>query len=124
MLEAQSAFAEKSAAARQHVLHDTGLLYERDTKKTFSTPKADLAASALRPPVSSASQVAGQSATQETGKDAEEKKPQFDDFALAPALRSRLKAVGFNHAFPIQAASFPFSLAGRDVIARAFTGSS
>jgi len=66
--------------------------------------------------------VATETAEKETKGDQE--KPMFEEFSLAPELIKRLKSVGFDHAFPVQAATFPFSLTGRDVIAKAFTGKS
>lgn len=47
----------------------------------------------------------------------------FEDFPLHPDLQKRLQEVGFQKPFPVQAATFPYSLVGKDVIARAFTGS-
>ncbi|MGW4466584.1 DEAD/DEAH box helicase [Micromonospora sp. NBC_01796] len=43
--------------------------------------------------------------------------------ALAPALRSALVANGITEPFPIQSATLPDSLAGRDVLGRGRTGS-
>ncbi|MBB5209527.1 ATP-dependent RNA helicase DbpA [Chiayiivirga flava] len=50
----------------------------------------------------------------------------MDDFStldLPPALRQAIDALGFTQPTPVQAASLPHVLAGRDVIAQAPTGS-
>ncbi|MEH1012803.1 DEAD/DEAH box helicase [Micromonospora sp. CPCC 206060] len=47
----------------------------------------------------------------------------FTDAALAPALHRELTAQGITDPFPIQAATLPDSLAGRDVLGRGRTGS-
>ncbi|MEV1285726.1 DEAD/DEAH box helicase [Micromonospora sp. NPDC049679] len=47
----------------------------------------------------------------------------FNDFALAPALQTALVANGITEPFPIQTATLPDSLAGRDVLGRGRTGS-
>jgi superfamily II DNA/RNA helicase len=47
----------------------------------------------------------------------------FNDFPLAPALQTALVANGITEPFPIQTATLPDSLAGRDVLGRGRTGS-
>ncbi len=47
----------------------------------------------------------------------------FADLPLAPALLETLSQIDYVRMTPIQAASLPFSLAGRDVLAQAKTGS-
>jgi superfamily II DNA/RNA helicase len=47
----------------------------------------------------------------------------FADAPLAPGLHAALAANGINAPFPIQAATLPDSLAGRDVLGRGRTGS-
>lgn len=47
----------------------------------------------------------------------------FDEFPLAPALLTALRAQGVTQPFPIQAATLPATLAGRDVLGRGRTGS-
>ncbi|MGW0436318.1 DEAD/DEAH box helicase [Micromonospora sp. NPDC003197] len=47
----------------------------------------------------------------------------FADTQLAPALHAALAANGITEPFPIQAATLPDSLAGRDVLGRGRTGS-
>lgn len=47
----------------------------------------------------------------------------FSDVPLAPALQTALAANGITEPFPIQAATLPDSLAGRDVLGRGRTGS-
>jgi superfamily II DNA/RNA helicase len=47
----------------------------------------------------------------------------FTDAPLAPALRTALVANGITEPFPIQSATLPDSLAGRDVLGRGRTGS-
>ncbi|GAA3485898.1 hypothetical protein GCM10018966_104310 [Streptomyces yanii] len=47
----------------------------------------------------------------------------FADLDLPPALLKTLTGLGVNHPFPIQAATLPNSLAGRDVLGRGRTGS-
>ncbi|TDB71980.1 DEAD/DEAH box helicase [Micromonospora sp. KC723] len=49
--------------------------------------------------------------------------PSFAATGLAPALVAELAAQGINDPFPIQAATLPDSLAGRDVLGRGRTGS-
>jgi superfamily II DNA/RNA helicase len=49
--------------------------------------------------------------------------PTFADFGLPTAVVSALAANGIESAFPIQAATLPDSLAGRDVLGRGRTGS-
>ncbi|MFG3599089.1 DEAD/DEAH box helicase [Micromonospora chersina] len=49
--------------------------------------------------------------------------PTFAATGLAPALVTELAAQGINEPFPIQAATLPDSLAGRDVLGRGRTGS-
>ena len=49
--------------------------------------------------------------------------PTFAATGLAPALVSELAAQGISAPFPIQAATIPDSLAGRDVLGRGRTGS-
>jgi ATP-dependent RNA helicase RhlB len=46
----------------------------------------------------------------------------FSDFALHPALLAGTAMAGFSHCTPIQAASLPLALAGRDVAGQAQTG--
>ncbi|MFG2141772.1 DEAD/DEAH box helicase [Streptomyces sp. NPDC048650] len=47
----------------------------------------------------------------------------FDELPLAPALLTALRAQGVSEPFPIQAATLPATLAGRDVLGRGRTGS-
>ena len=47
----------------------------------------------------------------------------FFELELAPALRQGIEAAAYLHMTPVQAASLPAILAGRDVIAQAKTGS-
>ncbi|WP_107066360.1 DEAD/DEAH box helicase [Streptomyces rimosus] len=47
----------------------------------------------------------------------------FDELPLAPALQNALRAQGVTEPFPIQAATLPATLAGRDVLGRGRTGS-
>ncbi|MFF5174714.1 DEAD/DEAH box helicase [Micromonospora sp. NPDC000089] len=49
--------------------------------------------------------------------------PTFAATGLAPALLAELTAQGINEPFPIQSATLPDSLAGRDVLGRGRTGS-
>ncbi|WP_431972762.1 DEAD/DEAH box helicase [Micromonospora haikouensis] len=49
--------------------------------------------------------------------------PSFSATGLAPALLAELTAQGITEPFPIQAATLPDSLAGRDVLGRGRTGS-
>ena len=49
--------------------------------------------------------------------------PAFSTLPLAPAVLDKLRQLGFQQMTPIQARSLPLSLAGRDVIAQAQTGS-
>lgn len=49
--------------------------------------------------------------------------PSFAATGLAPALVAELTAQGITEPFPIQAATLPDSLAGRDVLGRGRTGS-
>ena len=47
----------------------------------------------------------------------------FANLALSPATLANLERLGYHHMTPIQAASLPPALAGRDLIAQAQTGS-
>ncbi|TNY03807.1 DEAD/DEAH box helicase, partial [Escherichia coli] len=47
----------------------------------------------------------------------------FDRLPLSPALLATLGQLGYARMTPIQAASLPLALAGRDVIGEAQTGS-
>ncbi|BBY49221.1 RNA helicase [Mycolicibacterium arabiense] len=49
--------------------------------------------------------------------------PTFSEFGLPTAVVNTLTAAGIEEAFPIQAATLPDSLAGRDVLGRGRTGS-
>ncbi|MDR9440859.1 MAG: DEAD/DEAH box helicase, partial [Halomonas sp.] len=49
--------------------------------------------------------------------------PDFATLSLAPELLANLASLGYDAMTPIQAESLPPMLAGRDVIARAKTGS-
>ncbi|MBQ1015829.1 DEAD/DEAH box helicase, partial [Micromonospora sp. M51] len=49
--------------------------------------------------------------------------PTFAHTGLAPALLTALTAQGLTEPFPIQSATLPDSLAGRDVLGRGRTGS-
>ena len=49
--------------------------------------------------------------------------PAFADLGLSPALIAALNRAGLRTPFPIQAATIPSALAGRDVLGRAATGS-
>jgi hypothetical protein len=117
--------------SRQRILRESTILQgvgvEGKTSPS-STPRADRAAATLKvhppqeKPKSSVEVKPVQVAVKGDVGQTAEVKPQFADFPLAPALQNRLKEVGFAYAFPVQAATFPFSLTGKDVIARAFTG--
>ena len=54
---------------------------------------------------------------------AEDPKPSFDSLGLDPAVLPTLEALGFETPTPIQVAAIPALLSGRDLIARARTGS-
>ncbi|MZG12216.1 DEAD/DEAH box helicase, partial [Streptomyces sp. SID5914] len=47
----------------------------------------------------------------------------FDGLGLPPVLVDAMTALGVTQPFPIQAATLPGALAGRDVLGRARTGS-
>ena len=47
----------------------------------------------------------------------------FSELALKPQLLARLNAMGFDTMTPVQEASLPSLMAGKDVIAQASTGS-
>ncbi len=47
----------------------------------------------------------------------------FNELALSPAALANLQQLGYNDMTPIQAASLPIALAGKDLIAQAQTGS-
>ena len=49
--------------------------------------------------------------------------PAFSTLPLAPHVLANLQRMGYAHMTPIQAASLPLALAGRDLIAQAKTGS-
>ena len=49
--------------------------------------------------------------------------PDFSGLPLAPAVLANLQRLGYERMTPIQAASLPLALAGRDLIAQAKTGS-
>lgn len=49
--------------------------------------------------------------------------PDFSGLALAPAVLANLQRLGYERMTPIQAASLPLALAGKDLIAQAKTGS-
>ncbi len=49
--------------------------------------------------------------------------PTFDTLSLSPATLSNLTQLGYTAMTPIQAASLPLTLAGRDLLAQASTGS-
>jgi ATP-independent RNA helicase DbpA len=49
--------------------------------------------------------------------------PSFDSLPLPPPMRANLQRLGYERMTPIQAASLPLALAGKDVIAQAKTGS-
>ena len=55
-------------------------------------------------------------AVQDTG-------PAFSTLPLPPAVLDNLQRLGYAHMTPIQAASLPLALAGKDLIAQAKTGS-
>ena len=48
---------------------------------------------------------------------------QFNTLALSPAMLANLQQLGYQQMTPIQAASLPPALEGRDLIAQARTGS-
>lgn len=49
--------------------------------------------------------------------------PEFSSLPLKPALLENIESLGYTHLTPIQAASLPHILEGKDVIAQAKTGS-
>lgn len=49
--------------------------------------------------------------------------PAFSSLSLAPAVLDNLHHLGYEHMTPIQAATLPLALAGKDLIAQAKTGS-
>ena len=49
--------------------------------------------------------------------------PSFDSLPLPPHVRQNLQRLGYTAMTPIQAASLPLALAGKDLIAQARTGS-
>jgi len=49
--------------------------------------------------------------------------PEFSSLPLAPAVLANLQRLGYERMTPIQAASLPLALAGKDLIAQAKTGS-
>src|SRR5947208_14984736 len=49
--------------------------------------------------------------------------PSFSSLPLPPATLANLQRLGYEHMTPIQAASLPLALAGKDLIAQAKTGS-
>ncbi len=49
--------------------------------------------------------------------------PDFSDLPLSPAVLANLQQLGYQRMTPIQAASLPLALAGKDLIAQAKTGS-
>ncbi|PXW94344.1 ATP-dependent RNA helicase DbpA [Sphaerotilus hippei] len=49
--------------------------------------------------------------------------PDFSGLPLPPAMLDNLQRLGYTHMTPIQAASLPLTLAGKDLIAQAKTGS-
>jgi ATP-independent RNA helicase DbpA len=49
--------------------------------------------------------------------------PDFSGLPLPPAMLANLQRLGYLHMTPIQAASLPLTLAGKDLIAQAKTGS-
>jgi ATP-independent RNA helicase DbpA len=49
--------------------------------------------------------------------------PDFSGLPLSPAVLANLRQLGYTHMTPIQAASLPLALAGKDLIAQAKTGS-
>lgn len=59
------------------------------------------------------------SASPESGSEA----PRFDTLPLPPAVLLNLERLGYSRMTPIQAASLPLTLGGRDLIAQAKTGS-
>ena len=58
-----------------------------------------------------------------TAKTQDATSARFDQLALAPATLQNLEQLGFAQMTPIQAASLPVTLAGKDLIAQASTGS-
>ena len=46
----------------------------------------------------------------------------LDNFALSPAVRTKLREAGINALFPIQAATFSIVMNGQDLVGRARTG--
>ncbi|MEY4734371.1 MAG: ATP-dependent helicase DbpA [Pseudomonadota bacterium] len=58
-----------------------------------------------------------------TSSAATAKSARFDQLTLAPATLQNLEQLGFAQMTPIQAASLPVTLAGKDLIAQASTGS-
>jgi len=52
-----------------------------------------------------------------------EKASSFSSLPLSPATLANLQRLGYEAMTPIQAASLPLALAGRDLIAQAKTGS-
>ncbi|MEX0656295.1 MAG: DEAD/DEAH box helicase, partial [Nitrosopumilaceae archaeon] len=46
----------------------------------------------------------------------------FEQLGITKSILDGLKEIGFNEAFPIQVATIPVLLAGRDVVGQAHTG--
>ena len=59
----------------------------------------------------------------DTGTDALQNSAAFDTLPLHPDLHANLKHLGYQTMTPIQAASLPLALSGKDLIAQAKTGS-
>ena len=59
----------------------------------------------------------------DTGTDAPPNGDAFDTLPLHPGLHASLRHLGYRTMTPIQAASLPLTLAGKDLIAQAKTGS-
>ena len=100
-------------------------------KSVASDPEPAVAASDAMPDRAGASDsqpssgMATDGASEETTAESADEEPNttFEDLGLTGALLTSLKSVGYEAPTPIQEATIPDLLAGRDVIAQAQTGS-
>ena len=72
---------------------------------------------------SGATAVADRQQDDQAAKPAEEQEPTFADLGLSPILLESITSVGFRKPTPIQVATIPVLIDGKDVIAQAQTGS-